>query len=185
MPSSGSDLGCVRARGRQSIETDRLHLQWRIRSRRSRAAEWPASDDALGLTRPNSSPFSARHDGRRSASSSTMVRSGPRREMTAGIDLVLALIDHDLGPDVAKTVARLLVMNQRRLGGQKQHSALLDMTPSPIASNQSGAYPPEFAQCTDRRGACDGGQPQPPPVQPCVFSRDRSAAGQSRGATPA
>jgi len=49
--------------------------------------------------------------------------------MTAGIDLVLALIDHDLGPDAAKTVARLLVMNQRRLGGQKQHSALLDMTP--------------------------------------------------------
>ena len=49
--------------------------------------------------------------------------------MTAGIDLVLALIDHDLGPEAAKTVARLLVMNQRRLGGQKQHSALLDMTP--------------------------------------------------------
>jgi transcriptional regulator GlxA family with amidase domain len=49
--------------------------------------------------------------------------------MTAGIDLVLALIDNDLGPDTAKMVARLLVMNQRRLGGQKQHSALLDMTP--------------------------------------------------------
>jgi transcriptional regulator GlxA family with amidase domain len=49
--------------------------------------------------------------------------------MTAGIDLALALIDHDLGPDTAKMVARLLVMNQRRLGGQKQHSALLDMTP--------------------------------------------------------
>src|SRR5229473_1466872 len=49
--------------------------------------------------------------------------------MTAGIDLVLALIDNDLGPDTAKMVARLLVMNQRRLGGQKQHSALLDMMP--------------------------------------------------------
>jgi transcriptional regulator GlxA family with amidase domain len=49
--------------------------------------------------------------------------------MTAGIDLVLALIDNDLGPDAAKMVARLLVMNQRRMGGQKQHSALLDMTP--------------------------------------------------------
>jgi transcriptional regulator GlxA family with amidase domain len=49
--------------------------------------------------------------------------------MTAGIDLVLALIDNDLGPDAAKMVARLLVMNQRRLGGQMQHSALLDMTP--------------------------------------------------------
>jgi len=49
--------------------------------------------------------------------------------MTAGIDLILALIDNDLGPDTAKMVARLLVMNQRRLGGQKQHSAFLDMTP--------------------------------------------------------
>lgn len=49
--------------------------------------------------------------------------------MTAGIDLVLALIDNDLGPEAAKIVARLLVMNQRRMGGQKQHSALLDMTP--------------------------------------------------------
>ncbi|MET0677221.1 MAG: GlxA family transcriptional regulator [Bradyrhizobium sp.] len=49
--------------------------------------------------------------------------------MTAGIDLVLALIDHDLGPDTAKLIARLLVMHERRLGGQKQHSAMLDLTP--------------------------------------------------------
>jgi transcriptional regulator GlxA family with amidase domain len=49
--------------------------------------------------------------------------------MTAGIDLALALLDNDLGADAAKFVARLLVMNQRRLGGQMQHSALLDMTP--------------------------------------------------------
>jgi transcriptional regulator GlxA family with amidase domain len=49
--------------------------------------------------------------------------------MTAGLDLVLALIDSDLGPEAAKTIAKLLVMSQRRMGGQKQHSALLDMTP--------------------------------------------------------
>ncbi len=49
--------------------------------------------------------------------------------MTAGIDLVLAMIDRDLGPEVAKAVAKLMVINQRRMGGQKQHSALLDMTP--------------------------------------------------------
>jgi len=48
--------------------------------------------------------------------------------MMAGIDLALALIAADQGPDIAKEVARLLVMSQRRLGGQKQHSALLDMT---------------------------------------------------------
>jgi transcriptional regulator GlxA family with amidase domain len=49
--------------------------------------------------------------------------------MSAGIDLVLAMIDRDLGPDVAKAVAKLLVINQRRIGGQKQHSALLDLDP--------------------------------------------------------
>jgi transcriptional regulator GlxA family with amidase domain len=49
--------------------------------------------------------------------------------MTAGIDLVLAMIDKDLGPEVAKVVAKLMVLSQRRLGGQKQHSALLDLTP--------------------------------------------------------
>jgi transcriptional regulator GlxA family with amidase domain len=49
--------------------------------------------------------------------------------MSAGIDLVLAMIDQDLGPDFAKAVAKLLVINQRRIGGQKQHSALLDLTP--------------------------------------------------------
>ena len=49
--------------------------------------------------------------------------------MTAGFDLVLAMVDGDLGPGVAKEVARLLVVRERRLGGQKQHSALLDMTP--------------------------------------------------------
>jgi transcriptional regulator GlxA family with amidase domain len=60
------------------------------------------------------------------------VKDGPiwtSAGMTAGIDLVLALIDNDLGPETAKMVARLLVMDQRRLGGQKQHSVLLDMTP--------------------------------------------------------
>jgi transcriptional regulator GlxA family with amidase domain len=49
--------------------------------------------------------------------------------MTAGTDLVLAMIDKDLGPKVAKAVAKLLVINQRRIGGQKQHSALLDLVP--------------------------------------------------------
>jgi transcriptional regulator GlxA family with amidase domain len=49
--------------------------------------------------------------------------------MTAGIDLVLAMIDRDWGPEVAKGAAKLMVVSQRRMGGQNQHSALLDMTP--------------------------------------------------------
>jgi transcriptional regulator GlxA family with amidase domain len=49
--------------------------------------------------------------------------------MTAGFDLVLAMVDGDLGSQAAKQVARLLVLSQRRMGGQKQHSVLLDLTP--------------------------------------------------------
>jgi transcriptional regulator GlxA family with amidase domain len=49
--------------------------------------------------------------------------------MTAAIDLTLAMVDRDLGPEAAKLVAKLLVVSQRRMGGQNQHSALLDMTP--------------------------------------------------------
>jgi transcriptional regulator GlxA family with amidase domain len=49
--------------------------------------------------------------------------------MTAGFDLVLAMVDRDMGPEAAKEVARLLVISQRRIGGQKQHSVMLDLTP--------------------------------------------------------
>jgi transcriptional regulator GlxA family with amidase domain len=49
--------------------------------------------------------------------------------MTAGIDLGLALIEADLGPELAKSVARKLVMYHRRGGGQSQFSALLELSP--------------------------------------------------------
>jgi transcriptional regulator GlxA family with amidase domain len=49
--------------------------------------------------------------------------------MTAGIDLGLALIENDLGPEVAKSVARKLVVYHRRGGGQSQFSALLELSP--------------------------------------------------------
>jgi transcriptional regulator GlxA family with amidase domain len=49
--------------------------------------------------------------------------------MTAGIDLALAMVEKDLGAEVARSVAHRLVMHQRRSGGQSQHSELLDMTP--------------------------------------------------------
>jgi transcriptional regulator GlxA family with amidase domain len=49
--------------------------------------------------------------------------------MTAGIDLALAMIDKDLGADVARAVARKLVVYHRRAGGQSQFSALLELEP--------------------------------------------------------
>lgn len=49
--------------------------------------------------------------------------------MTAGLDLALALIEQDLGPQAAKAVARKLVIYHRRGGGQSQFSALLELAP--------------------------------------------------------
>jgi transcriptional regulator GlxA family with amidase domain len=46
--------------------------------------------------------------------------------MTAGIDLALAMVEKDLGADVARAVVRQLVDYHRRAGGQSQFSALLE-----------------------------------------------------------
>lgn len=46
--------------------------------------------------------------------------------VTSGIDLALALVEEDLGRDVAMQVARYLVVFMRRPGGQSQFSAPLD-----------------------------------------------------------
>lgn len=49
--------------------------------------------------------------------------------MSAGIDLALALVENDFGPDIAKSVARKLVLYHRRGGGQSQFSTLLELSP--------------------------------------------------------
>lgn len=50
--------------------------------------------------------------------------------ISAGIDLALAMIEEDLGAEVAANVARQLVMYHRRPGGQSQYSLLLALNPS-------------------------------------------------------
>ena len=47
--------------------------------------------------------------------------------VTAGIDLALALVEDDLGAEVALTVARLLVVFLKRPGGQSQFSGALSV----------------------------------------------------------
>ncbi|MDH4555407.1 GlxA family transcriptional regulator [Pseudomonas sp. BN417] len=49
--------------------------------------------------------------------------------MSAGIDMALAMIEQDLGKEVARFVARMLVVYYRRPGGQYQFSSLLDFDP--------------------------------------------------------
>ncbi|GAB4560062.1 MAG: GlxA family transcriptional regulator [Haliangiales bacterium] len=46
--------------------------------------------------------------------------------VTAGIDLALALVEEDLGAEVALAVARYLVLYLRRSGGQTQYSAHME-----------------------------------------------------------
>ena len=47
--------------------------------------------------------------------------------MSAGVDLALALLADDLGADLARVVAKILVVYHRRAGGQSQFSTLLDL----------------------------------------------------------
>jgi transcriptional regulator GlxA family with amidase domain len=49
--------------------------------------------------------------------------------MTAGIDLALAMVEKDAGADLARSVARKLVVFHRRARGQSQHSEVLELEP--------------------------------------------------------
>jgi transcriptional regulator GlxA family with amidase domain len=60
--------------------------------------------------------------------------------MTAGIDLALAMVEQDLGAEVARAVARKLVVYHRRAGGQSQFSALLELGPKSDRIQSALAY---------------------------------------------
>src|SRR5260370_4525377 len=47
--------------------------------------------------------------------------------MSAGVDLALSLVENDLGAEIARLVAKILVVYHRRAGGQSQYSTLLDL----------------------------------------------------------
>ncbi|WP_308364616.1 MULTISPECIES: GlxA family transcriptional regulator [unclassified Microbulbifer] len=67
------------------------------------------------------------------------VRDGPvysSAGITSGIDLALALVEEDLGRQLALAVARRLVLYLKRDGGQKQYSAHLS---SQVKSDQFGS----------------------------------------------
>ena len=60
--------------------------------------------------------------------------------MTAGIDLALAMVEKDVGANVARAVARKLVVYHRRAGGQSQFSALLELEPKSDRIQSALAY---------------------------------------------
>ena len=51
--------------------------------------------------------------------------------MTATMDLVLAMVERDVGPELARAIAKQMVVRHRRSGGQSQFSALLELEPKP------------------------------------------------------
>jgi transcriptional regulator GlxA family with amidase domain len=59
---------------------------------------------------------------------------------TAGIDLALAMVEKDIGADVARAAARKLVVYHRRAGGQSQFSALLQLEPKSDRIQSALAY---------------------------------------------
>lgn len=60
--------------------------------------------------------------------------------MSAALDLALAMVEADLGDEVARSVAKKLVMAQRRSGGQSQHSELLELAPKSDRVQQALDY---------------------------------------------
>lgn len=60
--------------------------------------------------------------------------------MTSCIDLCLAMVESDLGADVAKSIARKMVVYHRRTGGQSQFSALLELEPKSDRIQDALAY---------------------------------------------
>ena len=60
--------------------------------------------------------------------------------MSACVDLALALVEKDLGAEVARRVARQLVVYHRRAGGQSQFSVMLELEPKTDRIQAALAY---------------------------------------------
>ena len=110
----------VRARRTASVCSGAYLLaSARLLDGRRATTHWSRSDD-----------FSRRYPDVRLEPDRIFIRDGgvwTSAGISAGIDLALALIEDDLGPEVARRTAQHLVVHQRRPGGQSQFSALLDM----------------------------------------------------------
>ena len=121
----GSVAGRVDRRGGEALAAGGLRLHRRLPARQGGAARRPPRHHALGQLRRPGRALS-RGDGRAAIRSScATATSPPPPGVTAGMDLALALVEEDLGRDVALEAARWLVVFLQRPGGQAQFSAQL------------------------------------------------------------
>lgn len=120
-----ADLRAVslRARRTASVCTGALVLAAAgLLDGRRATTHWASADD-----------LAARYPEVRVEPDSIYVRDGDRwtsAGVTAGIDLALAMVEEDHGPDLAHAVAGWLVVFTRRPGGQSQFSAQLTLRPA-------------------------------------------------------
>ena len=92
---------------------------------RGATTHWASSDD-----------FARRYPKVRLDADRIFVRDGDvwtSAGITAGIDLALALVEDDLGAEVARQTAQQLVVHQRRPGGQSQFSGFVELGGVPDA----------------------------------------------------
>lgn len=68
--------------------------------------------------------------------------------MSSAIDLALALVEDDHGADLARSIARRLVVYHRRPGGQSQFSALLELEPRSDRVKRALVYAKEHLRNT-------------------------------------
>jgi len=79
------------------------------------------------------------------------------------------MIEKDFGADVARAVARQLVVYHRRAGGQSQFSALLELEPKSDRIQRALAYAKaQSPYAADGSAARRSGASKSAPVQPCV-----------------
>ena len=115
----------------------------------------------------------------RSTRSRSIVRDGDvatSAGVTAGIDLALALVEEDLGRDVALTIARHLVVFLRRPGNQTQFSAQLAAQTAqrePLRDVQQWITEHPGGDLS-RRALAGRARPLPAPLRPRLPGRGRA-----------
>jgi hypothetical protein len=67
-------------------------------------------------------------------------------ELPAQVDLVLSMIEKDIGPDVVCMVSKSLAIHHRRAGDQSQHSALLELDAKSDRIQSAPEYAKRFAK---------------------------------------
>ena len=177
----------VDRRHRAALPAGGHRVLGRLPRRRGRAARGAPRHDALGPRRASSATT---HPGLDVDPDPIYIRDGKywsSAGVTAGIDLSLALVQEDLGVDVAQTVARWLVMFLHRPGGQTQFASPVWVPRAERSTVRAVQTLVEAAPGGDHRVARPGGRRrhERAPLHPGLHRRGRRDPEPLRRAHPA